>query len=210
MRSRSSPEDIELRDGNAVVRGAPEKSMAMMMVGFTAYFGAFVGGTRPPGIDPGADLHPLLRPAGDVRERLLPPRSSTVDVETGVVTVEQLAIVDDCGVVLNPLVVDGQLIGAVAQGVGGALYEELVYDEDGNFLSGNLLDYLYPSSLEIPPIEVGHIETPSPVTEGGVKGCGEGGTIAGPAAVVNAVADALAPLASRSTGRRSTPTASSG
>jgi carbon-monoxide dehydrogenase large subunit len=118
-----------------------------------------------------------------------------VDAETGSVTVEKVVIVDDCGTILNPMVVDGQLIGAAAQGVGGALYEELRYDEDGNFLAGNLLDYLYPSTLEIPPIEVGHLQTPSPVTDGGVKGCGEGGTIATPAAVVNAVVDALSPFA---------------
>jgi carbon-monoxide dehydrogenase large subunit len=188
-----SPEDIELRDGNAVVRGAPEKSMAMMMVGFTAYFGAFVGGKRPPGIDPALTSTRSYDPPETYANGCC---AAVVDVddETGVVTVEQLVIVDDCGVVLNPLVVDGQLVGAVAQGVGGALYEDLIYDEDGNFLAGNLLDYLYPTTLEIPPIEVGHLETPSPVTEGGVKGCGEGGMISGPSAVVNAVADALAPL----------------
>ena len=164
--------------------------MAMMMVGFTAYFGAFVGGTRPPGIDPALTSTRSYDPP-ETYANGCAAAVVEVDVETGVVTVEQLAIVDDCGVVLNPLVVDGQLAGAVAQGVGGALYEELVYDEDGNFLAGTLLDYLYPTTLEIPAIEVGHIETPSPVTEGGVKGCGEGGTICEPAAVVNAVADAL-------------------
>jgi carbon-monoxide dehydrogenase large subunit len=189
----ASPEDIELRDGNAVVRGAPEKSMAMMMVGFTAYFGAFVGGTRPPGIDPALTSTRSYDPPETYANGCC-AAVVDVDVETGVVSIEQLVIVDDCGTVLNPLVVDGQLIGAVAQGVGGALYEELIYDDDGNFLAGNLLDYLYPTTLEIPPIEVGHLETPSPVTEGGVKGCGEGGMIAGPSAVVNAVADALAPF----------------
>jgi carbon-monoxide dehydrogenase large subunit len=188
-----SPDDIELRDGNAVVRGAPEKSMAMMMVGFTAYFGAFVGGKRPPGMDPALTSTRSYDPPETYANGCC-AAVVDVDVETGVVTVEQLAIVDDCGTVLNPLVVDGQLVGAVAQGVGGALYEDLIYDDDGNFLAGNLLDYLYPTTLEIPPIQVGHLETPSPVTEGGVKGCGEGGMIAGPSAVVNAVADALAPL----------------
>jgi carbon-monoxide dehydrogenase large subunit len=188
-----APEDIELRDGNAVVRGAPEKSMAMMMVGFTAYFGAFVGGTRPPGIDPVLTSTRSYDPPETYANGCV-AAIVEVDVETGAVTVERVAIVDDCGVMLNPMVVDGQMIGAAAQGIGGALYEELAYDQDGNFLSGNLLDYLYPSSLEIPPIEVGHIQTPSPVTDGGVKGCGEGGTIATPAAVVNAVADALSSL----------------
>jgi CO/xanthine dehydrogenase Mo-binding subunit len=117
-----------------------------------------------------------------------------VDAETGVVTVERVVFVDACGTMLNPLVVDGQIIGAAAQGVGGALYEELAYDENGNFLAATLLDYLYPSAADVPDIEVGHLQTPSPVTDGGVKGCGEGGMIAGPSAVVNAVADALSPL----------------
>jgi carbon-monoxide dehydrogenase large subunit len=188
-----APEDLELRDGKAVVRGSPEKAMAMMMVGFTAYFGAFVGGTRPAGIDPVLTSTRSYDPP-ETYANGCAAAIVEVDVETGIVTVERVAIVDDCGVMLNPMVVDGQLIGAAAQGIGGALYEELVYDEDGSFLSGNLLDYLYPSSLEIPPIDVGHIQTPSPVTEGGVKGCGEGGTIATPAAVVNAVADALSSL----------------
>jgi carbon-monoxide dehydrogenase large subunit len=191
-----SPEDIELREGNAVVRGAPEKSMPMLMVGFTAYFGAFVGGKRPPGIDPALTSTRSYDPPETYANGCC-AAVVEVDTETGVVTVERLAIVDDCGVVLNPLVVDGQLIGAVAQGVGGALYEDLIYDDDGNFLAGNLLDYLYPTTLEIPPIDVGHLETPSPVTEGGVKGCGEGGMISGPSAVVNAVADALTPLGVR-------------
>jgi carbon-monoxide dehydrogenase large subunit len=188
-----SPEDIELREGNAVVRGAPEKSMPMLMIGFTAYFGAFVGGTRPPDMDPALTSTRSYDPPETYANGCC-AAVVEVDAETGVVMVERLAIVDDCGVVLNPLVVDGQLIGAAAQGVGGALYEELIYDDDGNFLAGNLLDYLYPTTLEIPTIDVGHLETPSPVTEGGVKGCGEGGMISGPSAVVNAVADALAPL----------------
>ena len=188
-----SPEDIELREGNAVVRGAPDKSMPMIMVGFTAYFGAFVGGKRPPGLDPVLTSTRSYDPP-ETYANGCGTAIVEVDIETGAVTVERVAFVDDCGVMLNPMVVDGQIIGAAAQGIGGALYEELPYDQDGNFLAGNLLDYLYPSSTEIPPIEVGHIETPSPVTEGGVKGCGEGGTIAAPAAVVNAVADALSPL----------------
>jgi len=189
----AAPEDIELKDGNAIVRGAPEKAMPMMMVGFTAYFGAFVGGKRPPGIDPVLTSTRSYDPPETYANGCV-AAVVDVDVETGAVIVEKVVIVDDCGTILNPMVVDGQLVGAAAQGVGGALYEELRYDEDGNFLAGNLLDYLYPSTLEIPPIEVGHLQTPSPVTDGGVKGCGEGGTIATPAAVVNAVADALSPL----------------
>ena len=191
-----SPQDIELRDGNAVVRGAPDKSMPMMMVGYTAYFGAFVGGKRPPGIDPVLTSTRSYEPP-ETYANGCGAAIVEVDAETGVVTLERVVFIDDCGTMLNPMVVDGQIIGAAAQGIGGALYEELPYDEDGNFLAGTLLDYLYPSTMEIPSIEVGHLETPSPVTEGGVKGCGEGGTIAATAAVVNAVADALSPLGVR-------------
>ena len=191
-----SPQDIELRDGNAVVRGAPDKSMPMMMVGYTAYFGAFVGGQRPPGIDPVLTSTRSYEPP-ETYANGCGAAIVEVDTETGVVTLERVVFVDDCGTMLNPMVVDGQIIGAAAQGIGGALYEELPYDEDGNFLAGTLLDYLYPSTMEIPLIEVSHLETPSPVTEGGVKGCGEGGTIAATAAVVNAVADALSPLGVR-------------
>jgi CO/xanthine dehydrogenase Mo-binding subunit len=189
----ANPADIELRDGKAVVKGSPDKSMDMLMVGFTAYFGAFVGGSRPPGLDPALTATRSYEPPESYANGCA-AAIVEVDAETGVVRLERMVVVEDCGTMLNPMVVEGQIAGATAQGIGAALYEKLPYDEDGQFLAGTLLDYLYPSTLEIPPIEIVHIETPSPVTEGGVKGCGEGGTIAAPAAVVNAVADALAPL----------------
>jgi carbon-monoxide dehydrogenase large subunit len=188
-----SPDDVELRDGNAVVRGAPDKSMPMLMVGLTAYFGAFVGGRRPADMDPALTATRSYDPPESYANGCCAVEVA-VDAETGVVGVERVVFVDDCGTMLNPMVVEGQIAGAVAQGIGGALYEDLPYDSDGNFLASTLLDYVYPTTQEIPAIEISHIETPSTVTEGGVKGCGEGGTIAAPAAVVNAVADALAPL----------------
>jgi carbon-monoxide dehydrogenase large subunit len=120
-----------------------------------------------------------------------------VDVETGIVAIEQISVVEDCGTIVNPLIVDGQVTGAVAQGIGLALLEEVHYDEDGQLLTSTLMDYLYPSAAEVPPIEIGHLETPSPFTERGVKGMGEGGTIAAPAAVVAAVADALSPFGAK-------------
>lgn len=95
---------------------------------------------------------------------------------------------------LNPMVVEGQVAGAVVQGLGAALLEEVVYGDDGQLLTASLMDYLYPTATEIPVFDIGHLETPSPVVDGGVEGLGEGGTIATPAAVVNAVADALSPL----------------
>jgi aerobic carbon-monoxide dehydrogenase large subunit len=101
--------------------------------------------------------------------------------------------VEDAGRIIHPLIVDGQIAGAVAQGIGGALYEHLVYDEDGNPVTTTFLDYLLPTAADVPVIEHGHIETPGP-GPGGYKGVGEGGAIGAPPAVVNAVADALAPF----------------
>ena len=103
-------------------------------------------------------------------------------------------VAEDCGRIINPLIVDGQVHGGVAQGIGAALYEEVVYDEEGQLHTASLVDYLVPSACEIPPMEVVHIETESPTTLGGFRGMGEGGTIGAPAAVANAIADALSPL----------------
>jgi carbon-monoxide dehydrogenase large subunit len=117
-----------------------------------------------------------------------------VDVRTGVVTPLRYIVVEDCGVMINPLIVDGQVHGGTAQGIGGALLEQLVYDENGQMLSQTLMEYLLPTALDIPAIEVYHLETPSPFTLGGFKGMGEGGAIAPLPALANAVSDALAPL----------------
>jgi len=189
----ASPEDIEIYDGTATVKGSPDKSISVTMIAYTAYFGAFVGGSRPPGLDPALTATRSYEPPESYANGCI-AAVVEVDAETGLVMLERVVVVDDCGVMLNPTIVEGQIAGAVAQGIGGALYEDLPYDENGQFLAGTLLDYLYPSTIEIPAIEIHHIETPSTVTEGGIKGVGEGGTIAAPAAVVNAVADALSPL----------------
>ena len=100
--------------------------------------------------------------------------------------------VEDCGPVLNPTIVEGQVRGAIAQGIGAALYEQIAYDEFGQLLTGSFMDYLLPTSSTVPTIDVGHLESPSPVTVGGIKGMGESGLIASPAAIANAVLDALA------------------
>jgi carbon-monoxide dehydrogenase large subunit len=122
-----------------------------------------------------------------------------VDVETGRVTVLRYVVSEDCGRMINPNVVEGQIAGGVVQGIGGVLYEHMVYDDSGNPLTTTFLDYLLPTAAEIPEIEYGHVETPAD-TPGGFKGMGEGGAIGSPPAVVNAVADALAPLGVRLTG----------
>ena len=116
-----------------------------------------------------------------------------IDPATYAVRVEAYAVAEDCGKLINPMIVDGQVHGGVAQGIGAALSEEVVYNEDGQILTASLVDYVMPTAAEIPPIWVVHLETPAP-TLGGYRGMGEGGTIGAPAAVANAVADALAPL----------------
>jgi 2-furoyl-CoA dehydrogenase large subunit len=99
--------------------------------------------------------------------------------------------VSDAGTLINPLIVDGQIVGGIAQGIGGALYEELAYDEQANFISQSLMDYCMPTARQIPEVAVGHLHTPSPLNPLGVKGLGEGGAMAPPAAIANAVEDAL-------------------
>jgi aerobic carbon-monoxide dehydrogenase large subunit len=117
-----------------------------------------------------------------------------IDPETYDVRVDGFAVAEDCGRIVNPLIVDGQVHGGVAQGIGVALYEEIIYDDQGQITTASLVDYLVPSACEIPRIEVVHLESASPTTLGGFRGMGEGGTIGAPAAVANAVADALSPL----------------
>jgi carbon-monoxide dehydrogenase large subunit len=120
-----------------------------------------------------------------------------VDRETGAIEIKRYVAVDDCGKILNPLLVAGQVHGGVAQGLGQALWEEAVYDENGQLLTGELTDYAVPKAHSMPLIESSHTETPSPVNPLGVKGVGEAGTIGCSPAVVNSVVDALAPLGVR-------------
>ncbi|HET9686767.1 MAG TPA: molybdopterin cofactor-binding domain-containing protein, partial [Pseudolabrys sp.] len=117
-----------------------------------------------------------------------------IDPETFEIKVDRFAVAEDCGRLVNPLIVDGQVHGGVAQGIGAALYEEVIYDDQGQINTASLVDYLVPSACEIPPIQVVHLESESPTTLGGFRGMGEGGTIGSPAAIANAVSDALSPL----------------
>ena len=127
-----------------------------------------------------------------------------VDPDTGKVEVLRYVVSEDCGLMINPNIVEGQIAGGVAQGIGGVLYEHNVYDDDGNPLASTFLDYLVPTVAEIPDIECHHIETPA-ATAGGFKGVGEGGAIGAPAAVFNAVADALAQVGATITDQPADP-----
>ncbi len=117
-----------------------------------------------------------------------------VDPETGRVTVEKFLAAEDAGRIINPMIADGQVHGGIAQGIGNALFEEIIYDATGNIQTATLADYMPPTSSEIPPIELHHIETPAASSVTGAKGLGEGGAIGAPAAIINAVNDALAPF----------------
>jgi len=117
-----------------------------------------------------------------------------IDPETFEIRIDHFVVAEDCGKLVNPLIVDGQVHGGVAQGIGAALYEEVVYDAQGQITTASLVDYLVPSACEIPAMTVVHLESSSPTTLGGFRGMGEGGTIGAPAALANAIADALSPL----------------
>jgi carbon-monoxide dehydrogenase large subunit len=128
-----------------------------------------------------------------------------VDIETGIVKLLKHWVVEDCGRVLNPMLADEQIRGAVVQGIGGVLFEECLYDEGGSLRNGNMADYLVPMAAEMPDIEVAHIETPTSTSSLGAKGAGEAGTAGAPAAVMNAINDALAPFQARLTSHPITP-----
>jgi aerobic carbon-monoxide dehydrogenase large subunit len=117
-----------------------------------------------------------------------------IDIEIGHVSIEKYVVAHDCGVVVNPMLVEGQIVGGAAQGLGGALFEECTYDSQGQLLAGSLADYIMPTACEIPSMHLIHRHSPSPLNPLGVKGVGEGGAIAPPAAIANAVCDALHPF----------------
>lgn len=187
----ASPDDIELHESQASVRGTPAATVPLAEIATIAYL-------APQGLPPGI-------PAGlEATERYTAGQQSIwvnathvctceVDPVTGHVQLLRYIVSEDCGPMINPNVVEGQIAGGTVQGIGGALFEHLAYDDDGNPLATTFMDYLLPTAADVPTIEYGHIETPSP-GPGGFKGVGEGGAIGSPPAVINAVADALAPF----------------
>jgi carbon-monoxide dehydrogenase large subunit len=148
----------------------------------------------PPGMEPGLEATYAFDPPALTFSSGTHLCEIEIDRETGRLTITRYLIVEDCGRLLNPRVVEGQLHGATAQGLGGALYEEIVYDADGQNLSGTFLDYAVPTASRLPTFEIEHLERPDPNTPLGMKGMAEGGTMGASAAISNAVADALAPL----------------
>jgi carbon-monoxide dehydrogenase large subunit len=190
-RFEAAPDDVELAGNRAFVRGTPAISMTLAEIAAVAYFQP---SSLPPGLPPGLEATNRYRAAApSIWVNATHACTCEVDVATGKVTLLRYIVSEDCGPMINPNVVEGQIAGGVAQGIGGVLLEHLAYDDDGNPVTTTFMDYLVPTATDIPAIEYGHIETPSP-GPGGFKGVGEGGAIGAPPAVVNAVADALAPF----------------
>ena len=197
----AAPGDVEIDDGQAFVRGAPGSAVDLARV-VQASIPTFARpGVASPDFEATAYHHvPTVTYASAVHVAQV-----EVDVGTGGVKLLRYVVAHDCGRVINPAIVEGQVHGGVAQGVGGALFEEMVYDESGQLLTGSLMDYAVPKADDLPPIETVHLEFPSPRNPLGVKGLGEGGAISPPAAIANAVEDALAPFGVRVTETPVTP-----
>jgi carbon-monoxide dehydrogenase large subunit len=186
----ANPDDVEYKDGKITVKGDPSKSMTTAEVGFTAFRGVGL----PPGLEPGLDATRRFEPPNFVYPFGAHVCVVEVDADTGEAKIVRYIAVDDCGRVINPLIVDGQIHGGLAQGIAQALYEEAVYDENGQLVSGTFMDYAMPRAHQLLAFETDRTTTPSPVNPLGVKGVGEAGTIGSTPAVVNAVMDALAPF----------------
>ena len=183
--------DLELSNGVAWVRGASDRRVRLSEIARAAYLGRR---RLPKGMEPGLEATRFYDPYIGTAASATHIALVEVDLDLCAVTLARHVVVEDCGRIINPMIVEGQAIGGVAQGLGAALLEEIVYGDGGQPLTGSLMDYVIPTAVEMAPVEVVHLERPSPSTLGGFKGVGEGGTIGAPAAIANAVADALAPL----------------
>lgn len=196
--------DMVMQDGKIFVKGSPEKSIRLRHVAGVAHWDQ---SALPEGMEAGLYGSSLYcMPTSQPPDNLDRVNSSNtygfvteaivleVDPETGQVKFLKWASVHDAGTIINPMIVEGQVMGSIAHALGGSLYEEWAYDENGQCLTASFQDYLVPTAMEIPKIVIGHLETPSPFTALGSKGTGEASSMSVPAALGNAIADALAPL----------------
>jgi carbon-monoxide dehydrogenase large subunit len=185
-----SEDDLEYESGKFMVKGAPDKAKTIPEVAFSAW----TAHNLPDGLEPGLDALAVY----DAQNFVFPYGAHIcaveVDTETGAIEILRYVAVDDVGTIINPQVVDGQVVGGVIQGIAEALFEEAVYDEKGQLLTSSMTNYLVPAAPDVPVVMIGRHVTPSTTNELGVKGVGETGTIASPPAVVNAVIDALSHL----------------
>jgi aerobic carbon-monoxide dehydrogenase large subunit len=186
----ASAEDMVFADGGAHVAGSPDKSVDWAAIAKAAY----QSHTSPDDVDGGLEAHTSFSPGNATWPFGTHIALVEVDPETGNVELLEYHGVDDCGEVINPMIVNGQIHGGIAQGIGQAMFEEAIYDSDGNMLTGSLLDYLLPTAGDLPSFDLSRTVTPTPINPMGVKGIGEAGTIGSAHTIVNAVVDALTPM----------------
>ncbi len=193
--------DVEFDKGAFSVKGSPEASMTIQEVALAT----FAAHNLPDGMEPTLDSDYVYDPENFSYPHGTHLCAVEIDTETGFTTIRKYVCVDDIGKIVNPVIVEGQVHGGLAQGIAQALYEEAVYDDDGNLTTGTLVDYLVPAAPDLPHFETGRTETPATSNPLGVKGVGEAGTIASTPAVMNAVVDALRPFGVRDVRMPATP-----
>jgi carbon-monoxide dehydrogenase large subunit len=189
----AAAEDLVLEDGRIGVRGAPGRGLTLAEVATVASTPR-PGYAMPAGMDPGLEATAYVPVSQSTYSSGAHAAVVEVDPETGLIKILRYVAVDDCGTMINPMIVEGQVHGGIAHGIGNAFLEEVVYDGAGQLMTGTLMEYALPRAADVPRLEVHHVVTPSPLNPLGVKGAGEGGTLPAPAAIANAVADALRPL----------------
>jgi aerobic carbon-monoxide dehydrogenase large subunit len=187
----TSVDDVELVDGAVRIKGAPDRAVQVRTIAEKAW----LGWDLPEGMDPGLEERDVHDPQDISYSYATHAAAIAVDTDTGQIEIERYVVVHDCGVMVNPMIVEGQIHGGVAQGLGGALLEEMVYDPAAQPLTNTYMDYLLPTGTDVPDMVVEHRQVPSPFIPGGMKGMGEGGTIAPAAAIGNALADAVPEIA---------------
>ncbi len=192
----AAPEDVVLENRRAFVLGSPARAVSIPELADAIYF---AWQKRPLDLDPTLEATAAYDPPAAIFANGAHAAVVEVDLETGGVQVERVYAVEDCGVMINPAIVEGQIRGGIAQAIGQALYEELIYDEDGQLVTASFADYLIPTAFEVPEIEIRHLETPCSYSPAGVKGMGESAMVSAPAALLNAVNDALHPFGVRLT-----------
>jgi carbon-monoxide dehydrogenase large subunit len=186
----ANADDLVFEDGNIFVQGSPDPAVTFAEVAAAAHAAV----NLPPEVEPGLEATHFFEPSNFTYPFGAHISIVEVDPETGEIDLQRYVAVDDCGNIINPMLVDGQVHGGIAQGLGQALYEGAVYDENGQLLTGSFMDYAIPKATQVPRFETEHTTTPSPVNPLGVKGVGEAGTIASSPCLVNAVVDALSPF----------------
>jgi carbon-monoxide dehydrogenase large subunit len=194
-------EDLDYDDGAFAVKGAPDKARTIQELATSAWHAHDL----PSGVEPNLEATAVYDPPNFTWPAGAHICVSEVDVETGAVDIIKYVAVDDCGTVINPQIVDGQVHGGITQGIAEALYEEAIYDESGNLVTSSMTQYLVPSAVEAPHMELDRTVTPSTTNPLGVKGIGEAGTIAAPPAVVNSIVDALSHLGVTDVGKPASP-----